>query len=341
MISKEDIIREVEIIARDSGCDFETARKIAAKTALILKDVAISEMCTELAIAEQNQDIVMIKKFIMSKKIQGCTDRTIHFYETVIRRAVPKFRKPLKEIDVDDIRWYAASREFNDEITRVTVSNELRTLSSMFTFLVNEGYIQNGNPVMKMGVYKVQKYKKTAFTEIEIEKMRDALTMPKDKCIFEMLISTGCRVSELCQIKKKEIKSDEIIVHGKGQKDRIVAINAKAQVAIKKHLESQCPKAQASEWLFPKQEYRYTCRFPAEHIDKGSVEGMIRKLGKNLGIEAHPHKFRRTCATLALRRGMDLINVSRMLGHEQLTTTQIYLDLDDESFKQQHKKFIV
>ena len=112
-------------------------------------------------------------------------------------------------------------------------------------------------------------------------------------------------------------------------------------VALKKSLESQCPKAQASEWLFPKKEYTYTCTFPAEHIDKGSVEGMIRKLGKSLGIEAHPHKFRRTCATLALRRGMDLINVSRMLGHEQLTTTQIYLDLDDESFKQQHKKFMV
>lgn len=340
MISKEDLIREVEIIARDSGCDFETSREIAAKLSLILKDVVISETCTDLIIAEQNEDIVMLKKFIMSKKIQGCTDRTIGCYKSVIKSAIPKFRKPLKEIEVDDIRWYAASREFNDEVTRVTVSNELRTLSSLFTFLVNEGYIQNGNPIMKMGVYKVQKYKKTAFTEIEIEKMRDALVIPKDKCIFEILISTGCRVSELCQIKKKEIKGNEIIVHGKGQKDRTVVINAKAQVALKKYLESQCPKAQASPWLFPKKEYSHTC-LPAEHIDKGSVEGMIRKLGKSLDIEAHPHKFRRTCATLALRRGMDLINVSRMLGHEQLTTTQIYLDLDDESFKQQHKKFIV
>lgn len=341
MISKEDLIREVEIIARDSGCDFETSREIAAKLSLILKDVVISETCTDLIIAEQNEDIVMLKKFIISKKIQGCTDRTIGYYESVIKSAIPKFRKPLKEIEVDDIRWYAASREFNDEVTRVTVSNELRTLSSLFTFLVNEGYIQNGNPIMKMGVYKVQKYKKTAFTEIEIEKMRDALVIPKDKCIFEMLISTGCRVSELCQIKKKEIKGNEIIVHGKGQKDRTVVINAKAQVALKKYLESQCPKAQASPWLFPKKEYSHTCTFPAEHIDKGSIETMIRKLGKSLGIEAHPHKFRRTCATLALTRGMDLINVSRMLGHEQLTTTQIYLDLDDESFKQQHKKFMI
>lgn len=340
MITKEDIIREVEIIARDSGCDFETSREISAKLTLILRDVEISETCTDLVIAEQNEDVVMLKKFIMSKKIQGCTDRTIGYYESTIKSAILKFPKPLKQIDVDDIRWYAACREFNDGVTRTTVSNELRTLSSLFTFLVNEGYMQNGNPVMKMGVYKVQKYKKTAFTEIEIEKMRDALTTPKEKCIFEMLISTGCRVSELCQIKKKEIKGDEIIVHGKGQKDRIVAINAKAQVAIKNYLESQCPEAQASPWLFPKKEYLHTC-LPAEHIYSGTIEAIIRKLGESLGIEAHPHKFRRTCATLALRRGMDLINVSRMLGHEQLTTTQIYLDLDDESFKQQHKKFMV
>ena len=68
---------------------------------------------------------------------------------------------------------------------------------------------------------------------------------------------------------------------------------------------------------------------------------MIRKIGERAGVKAHPHKFRRTCATFALRRGMPIEQVSKMLGHESVETTQIYLDLSEQDLKAAHKKFVI
>ena len=77
-------------------------------------------------------------------------------------------------------------------------------------------------------------------------------------------------------------------------------------------------------------------------LDKGAIEQTLRKIAKRAVVErANPHKFRRTCATLALRRGMPIEQVSKMLGHEQISTTQIYLDLSEEDLIQAHKKYVL
>lgn len=340
MSVKEDILDEITMILEKEETGIEISRKVTARISLLLKDYVIEKGSTELALREDDEDGMMVRKFFISKKLKGCTDRTIQFYTNELKRALPKFRKPLKEITVDDIRWFIADKEFNDGVSRVSCSNTLRTLSSFFEFLTVEGYIST-NPVKRFGVYKVEKKKKSAFTEYEIESMREAINNPKTKCIFEMLLSTGCRVSELAQIKMSEINEDEILVHGKGNKDRIVHINAKAKKALESYLESKNDVSKSSEWLFPKQEYRHTVICPNEHTDKSSIESTIRELGRKVNVKAYPHKFRRTCATFALRRGMDLMYVSKMLGHDNVQTTQIYLDLDEETLKEQHKKFVI
>ena len=340
MSIKEDVLNEIEITARTVGIDAEKARTLSAKIALLLKGYVITEGTTELAVRESDEDVIMIRKFLMSKKVKGCTDRTIEHYTKELQRALPRLSKPLKDITVDDIRWFIADKEFNGNCSRVTCGNTLRVLSSLFQFLSNEGYIQ-GNPVMKFGAYKVPKQKKEAFTEYEIESMRETIKKPKNKAIFEILLSTGCRVSELCQIKQSEISGNEILVHGKGQKDRTVRMNAKAMKALENYMNSKCQESRASVWLFPKKEYSHKCLCPSEHMDKGTVETTIREVGRALNIEAYPHKFRRTCATFALRRGMELMYVSKMLGHDNVQTTQIYLDLDEETMKEQHRKYVV
>ena len=78
------------------------------------------------------------------------------------------------------------------------------------------------------------------------------------------------------------------------------------------------------------------------HTDKSSIEASLRKIGRRAQVEnVHPHRFRRTCATMALRRGMPIEQVSMMLGHEQISTTQIYLDIDETDLKQAHKKYVI
>lgn len=340
MSAKEDLLNEIELMARGMGIEDELCRQLTGKITLLLNDYIVSEGTTALAVRESDEDVMMVRKFLMSRKLKGCTERTISFYTAELKRALPKFQKPLKEITVDDVRWFMADKEVNSGCSRVTCGNTLRTLSTFFQFLSEEEYIQ-GNPVRKFGAYKVPKRKKEAFTEYEIETMREAITNPKLKVVFEILLSTGCRVSELCQIKKSEIKGNEILVHGKGQKDRTVHMNVKAVKALEGYMEWKCQESLNSEWLFPKQEYKHTVVYPDEHMDKGSVEQAIRNLGRKVGVHAHPHKFRRTCATFALKRGMDLMYVSKMLGHDNLNTTQIYLDIDDETMKEQHKKYVI
>ena len=113
MSLKEDILNEIEITARAVGIDDEKARTLSAKIAMILKGYVIAEGTTELVVREADEDVVMVRKFLMSKKIKGCTDGTIDFYTKELRQALPKLSKPLKEITVDDIRWFVADKEFN------------------------------------------------------------------------------------------------------------------------------------------------------------------------------------------------------------------------------------
>lgn len=78
------------------------------------------------------------------------------------------------------------------------------------------------------------------------------------------------------------------------------------------------------------------------HIDKSNIEGTTRRIAKRAGVkQANPHKFRRTCATMALRKGMPIEQVSKMLGHEEISTTQIYLDLSEEDLAAAHKKYVI
>lgn len=340
MNMKEEVIREIEITSLSMGIPEEQTRELSARISMILKDYIISEGSTELAIRENNEDVLLIRKFLASKKINGCSHRTIEFYSQVIKTAIPRMQKPICEIDVDDIRWYLAEREFNDEVSRVTCSNELRVLSSMFQFLTDQGLIPC-NPTRKLGKYKVEKKKKEAFTENEIEAMRESILTIKEKAIFEMFLSTGCRVSELAQIQYSEIHDNEILVHGKGAKDRLVYLNVKAKRAMNEYIDSKNEKARNSKYLFPGNETVHSCNRPKSHIGTASIEGIIREIGRRAGVTAHPHKFRRTCATFALKRGMDLIFVSKMLGHDSVETTRIYLDLNEDDMKANHKKFVI
>ena len=106
MSIKEDILNEIEIIARSIGIDSEKARNLSAEITLLLKDYNITEETTDLVVRESDEDVIMTRKFLMSKKVKGCTDRTIDFYTKELQKALPKLQKPLRDVTVDDIRWF-------------------------------------------------------------------------------------------------------------------------------------------------------------------------------------------------------------------------------------------
>ena len=323
---------------------------IAQDITIILSDYDIT--ARETAVAVRNQDINQhcLKKFLIAKTVKGCSDRTIEQYETQINRILNEIGKSVSEITSDDIRLYIALRERRDKCTKTTVDNERRYLSSFFKFLVNEEMIEK-DPTARIGQIKMEKKKKPAFKELEVEKIRNACTNAFETAAVEMMLSTGCRVSELCNIKISEIDGDKLIVHGKGNKDRTVYLNAKAIVAVENYMKE---RTDSNPYLFPGGYFKSGPKdrgkwyMNVDKVDKerrystSGMEGKVRKIGKRAGVEnVFPHRFRRTCATLALRRGMPLEQVSKMLGHEDLSTTQIYLDLSEEDLRMAHKKFVI
>lgn len=320
---------------------------------IILKDYDITKKSTDLVQYIPDDNELLIKKFLVAKKIKGCTDRTLKYYNSEIHKSLERINKNAIDITSDDLRLWIALR-IRDGVSNTTIGNEKRAMSSFFTYLHGEDIIHK-NPMVAIDTMKQKKTQKEAFKDDEIVVMRNALKTSKEKAIFELLLSTGCRVSELAGIKLDEIQDDySILVHGKGQKDRYVYMNANAKYAFQVYMND---RKDSSIWLFPRmisitdpafkkgkgrKEWYKNPKLVDEmqHVDAGTIEFMIRNLGRKNGIKAYPHKFRRTCATNALKNGMPIEMVSRMLGHQNIGTTQIYLDLNDDQMKMMHERFV-
>lgn len=327
-----------------------------AKSALyiIMNDYEITNRCTAVAELHRDRDEELIKRFLIAKTVKGCTQKTVDYYRKSVTKILMMIGKTVDDITADDIRYYMAIRQRRDRVSKVTIGSEIRCLGSFFQWLYAEEIIKK-NPMTRIDRIKVEKTKKEALTDMEVERIRSEARGIREKMIIEILLSTGCRVSELVQILISEIDGSKILIHGKGQKERYVYLNAKAELAIEMYLEKRKDK---NPYLLPrmvpvkgvknKKPSNYVDwwmdpdNIADGHTDKGTIESMMRRIAKRAGIEkANPHKFRRTCATMALRRGMPIEQVSKMLGHEEISTTQIYLDISEDELEQAHKKFVV
>lgn len=353
MDCREELVNDLAMWAAGAGIKPGEAK---SDLYLMLDKYEITNRTTEIAEIQQDRNEMLLKRFLVAKQVQGCTERTLEYYGKEIKKILEEIGKTVDDITPDDIRLYMARRLRIDKVSKVTVGNETRTLSSFFTWLHTQEMILK-NPMFKVEKIKAQKQKKEALTDMEVEKLRAAARGEKEKMIIEILLSTGCRVSEIANIKITDIDGIRILVHGKGEKDRYVYLNAKAQLAIDTYMSF---RKDLNPYLFPRsknigkinrtgicpEDYKDLWKKPENveegHIDKGTIEYVTRKIAKRAGVKkANPHKFRRTCATMALRKGMPIEQVSKMLGHENIATTQIYLDLSEEDLAAAHKRYVI
>lgn len=349
---KSDLCDKLTALVMSSN---ETAPGILKlKIMQVLNDYQISAACTELAEWHGDRNAALIQRWIIAKAVAGCTENTIRHYRSDINRILPKIGKNIEEIMAPDIQVYFA-QELARGVSLTTVDNDKRVLSSMYAYLYREEIIRH-NPMLRIDSIRREKKKKPAFSDMDIERIRSACRNSREKMTVEVLLSTACRVSELVSIKYGDISDGKITIMGKGKKARIVYFNAKAILAIQQYMSE---RKDSNPYLFPKgvhivswpKEWRNPTKagvwytnpslVDSGHADKSSIENTIRDIGKRAGIEgAHPHRFRRTCATNALRKGMPIEMVSKMLGHENIATTQIYLDLNEDDLKTMHGKFV-
>ena len=244
---------------------------------------------------EAEQDFVEL--FLAAKRIEGCSEKSLKYYEATITTMIKTINKNVKYIVTDDIRGYLTEHQQKKGLSKVTIDNIRRILSSFFSWLEDEDYILK-NPVRRIHKVKTGTNIKETYSDETLEIMRDNCNELRDLAIIDMLASTGMRVGEMVLLNRNDIDFNEreCIVFGKGSKERIVYFDARTKIHLQNYLESRNDNNPA---LF------VSLKSPHERLKIGGIEARLREFGKKLGLnKVHPHKFRRTLATVADRKSV-------------------------------------
>ena len=256
----------------------------------------------------------------------------MNLYMQTINLFMRSVRKPFSDVTTNDIRLFIANREMIDRVSKGTLARERGCIVRFFKWLCNEEYIEK-DPGTRVEAIKVPKRRKQEFSELEVEKLRSATANSKEALVIELLLSTGCRVSELVSLNFRDYdqENDSITVIGKGNKQRTLYLNAKAKMALNHYLKD-VPHITGP--LFFGQTL-------GKEMTSAGVQKLVKRLGERAGVaNVHPHRFRRTAATLARRHGMPIELVMNFLGHESIDTTLKYSMIGDEELKLSHQKFV-
>ena len=282
---------------------------------------------------EQNTNEKFINSFLFAKEIEGCSQRTISYYKENIQRLISKLEKPIKGITTEDIRNYLSNYKETNNCGSVTIDNIRRVFSSFFAWLEDEDYIIK-SPVRRIHKVKAASIIKETFTDENIEKMRDECKNIRNLAIIELLISTGMRVGELVNLNIEDINFEDrsCIVQGKGNKQREVYFDARTKIHLMQYLNIRKDDNKA---LFVSKNK------PHQRLSISGIELIVRKIGVKTDVNrVHPHKFRRTLATMAIDKGMPIEQVQKLLGHVKIETTMHYAMVNQNNVKISHRKYI-
>lgn len=325
---KQDLIKDVVqgMLPYLNNAQCERLQDVLRHT---LADYEIVENKQQEPCLEQN----FVELFLSAKRIEGCSEKSLTYYKATIEAMLYELQKDIKHIVTDDIRRYLTEYQENKKSSRVTIDNIRRILSSFFSWLEDEDYILK-SPVRRIHKVKTGTNIKDTYSDEALERMRDHCTELRDLAIIDMLASTGMRVGEMVLLNRNDIDFNEreCIVFGKGSKERVIYFDARTKIHLQNYLESRTDDNPA---LF------VSLKSPYERLKIGGIEVRLRKFGNQLGLQkVHPHKFRRTLATMAIDKGMPIEQLQQLLGHRKIDTTLQYAMVKQSNVKMAHRKYI-
>lgn len=325
---KKDLIKDVvqAMLPYLNNAQNEKLQEVLKYT---LADYEVSQSENKEVYSEQN----FVELFLSAKRIEGCSEKSLKYYKATIEAMLDELKKNVKHIVTDDIRIYLTAYQERRKSSKVTIDNIRRILSSFFSWLEDEDYILK-SPVRRIHKVKTGINIKETYSDEDLELMRDNCTELRDLAIIDLLASTGMRVGEMVLLNRNDIDFNEreCIVFGKGSKERVVYFDARTKIHLKNYLESRKDDNPA---LF------VSLKSPHERLAIGGVEVRLRKFGKQLGLQrVHPHKFRRTLATMAIDKGMPIEQLQQLLGHRKIDTTLQYAMVKQSNVKIAHRKYI-
>ena len=327
---KDELTREV-LQQMLPFMDNEQAMRLQAVLGKVLMKYKIAENDNNTAVESTNEQ--MVTKFIEAKRIEGCSEKTLVYYRKTIDTMLVDVGKEVVHIITEDLRSYLTRYQERKQLSRVTVDNVRRILSSFFSWLEDEDYILK-SPVRRIHKVKTTVNIKETYSDEALESMRDNCEEPRDLAMIDMLASTGMRVGELVLLNRTDINFNEreCVVLGKGNKERMVYFDARTKIHLQNYLDSRTDNNEA---LF------VTLRFPYNRLTINGIETRLRELGKKLGMKkVHPHKFRRTLATMAIDKGMPIEQLQKLLGHKRIDTTLHYAMVKQSNVKAAHRKYV-
>ena len=281
----------------------------------------------------EQEEVDYLEVFLSAKRIEGCSEKTLIYYKNTIQQMLDSIGKSVCTIVTEDLRTYLAEYQKEKQSSKVTIDNIRRIFSSFFAWLEDEDYIIK-SPVRRIHRIKAASTIKETYTDEQLESMRDNCDNPRDLALIDILASTGMRVGELVLLNRDDISFDEreCIVFGKGDKERMVYFDARTKIHLQNYLDSRTDNNDA---LF------VSLKAPYNRMKIGGIELRLREMGKRLNIDkVHPHKFRRTLATVAIDKGMPIEQLQKLLGHQRIDTTLQYAMVKQSNVKIAHRKYI-
>lgn len=231
-----------------------------------------AEKSSEEAAKEMN----MLPLFIAAKRVEGCSEKSLRYYDSTVRNMLEAIGKPECQISTEDLRGHLDTYQRRGTVSKVTLDNVRRILSSFFSWLEDEDYIMKSS-VRRIHKVKTSKTVKDTYSDESLELMRDPCNNAQDLAMIDLLASTSIRVGELGKLNRSNVdfESRECIVFGKGNKQRKVYFDARAKIHLHKYL--------------------------------AEFEIRLRKIDRELNFQkVHPHKFCRTLATMAIDQDMPI-----------------------------------
>jgi len=270
---------------------------------------------------------------------KGLSKNTVHSYENDINSfskwSLKYLGQPIKKLLKADVNQYV-SFLFKQGLKSSSVNRKISTIKSFYIYLIKKKII-TFSPVEDISMPKKETYLPVSMSEIEVEKL---LNSPKlnihierrDKAMIEMLYATGMRISELVNLKLTDIDNKRLVVKvlGKGQKERLIPYGEEAADALNSYLNDR-EKSNIKETFLSNR---------GTKITRGAFWNRIKIYlnRENLKITISPHTLRHAFATHLLNRGADLRSVQILLGHSDLSTTQIYTHIAKQRLGEIHKK---
>lgn len=328
---KEKLILEIS----NAMTEILSVEQLAKLNGVLLKSISkyTVSMGEEQAPSLATSNDTLLKVFLSAKQVEGCSQPTIRYYGNTIKQLADNMSKRFTDYTTEDIRAYLAVFQQKHNATKVTVDNVRRIFSSFFSWLEEEDYILK-NPVRRIHKVKTGTQVREVLSDESLESIRDTCTNSRDLAMIDLLASTGMRVGELVKLNREDINftERECVVFGKGNKQRIVYFNARTKIHLQQYLNE---RSDGNEALF------VSLNDPQKRLQISGVEVRLRKIGREANVpRVHPHKFRRTLATMAIDKGMPVEQVQKLLGHVKIDTTMHYAMVSQNNVKLSHRRFI-